>query len=275
MPFSPTVAALLAQVLTLHAQPPAEKPPAAEPAEPSNVAVPKPHPMITEVLYAVPTGDGGDASGDGKRSATGDEFIELVNPHDKPINLKGYTLTDKSLGKAGSLKFVFPDCTLQPGQVAVVFNGFECTWTGPVGDAASAPKEGHKSFGGAFVFSMKVDSTRNALSNSGDAVCLMAPDGAAIHVVKWGKGNEKLPAAKRTEEAPSATRGSVQRTGTGPDAKFAPHESVPAAGGGSAEPVRFSPGKFGTGGASSPSEPKKDAAPDEPGKPDKKKKGGG
>ena len=49
--------------------------------------VPYPHPMITEVLFAVPTGDGGDASGDGSRHVSGDEFIELVNPHDKAIQV--------------------------------------------------------------------------------------------------------------------------------------------------------------------------------------------
>jgi hypothetical protein len=52
------------------------------------------HPTITEVLFAVPTGDNGDADLDGTRSATGDEFVELYNPHDRPINLKGYILSD-------------------------------------------------------------------------------------------------------------------------------------------------------------------------------------
>ncbi len=81
-------------------------PPAAEPAP--KTLVPLPHPLITEVLYAVPTGDTGDANGDGKRSATGDEFVEIVNPHDKPIDLRGYVIADKSMGKPGALKFVFP-----------------------------------------------------------------------------------------------------------------------------------------------------------------------
>ncbi len=58
--------------------------------------VKEPHPLITEILYAVPPGAAGDAGQDGKRSATGDEFIELFNPHDKPINLKGYVLVDAS-----------------------------------------------------------------------------------------------------------------------------------------------------------------------------------
>jgi hypothetical protein len=57
-------------------------------------AVPFPHPMITEILYAVPTGVRGDANADGERQTSGDEFIEIINPHDKPINLKGYRLRD-------------------------------------------------------------------------------------------------------------------------------------------------------------------------------------
>src|SRR5437870_5538652 len=47
-----------------------------------------PHPLITEILYAVPSGERGDANADGTRDAVGDEFIELTNPHDKPIQLK-------------------------------------------------------------------------------------------------------------------------------------------------------------------------------------------
>lgn len=57
-------------------------------------AVAFPHPLITEILYAVPSGDEGDADQSGQRDAIGDEFVEIVNPHDKPIELEGYRLTD-------------------------------------------------------------------------------------------------------------------------------------------------------------------------------------
>lgn len=67
-----------------------------EPAqEPAKGLVEFPHPLITEVYFAVGPGMGGDASGDGEREANGDEFVELVNPHDKPIQLKGYTISAK------------------------------------------------------------------------------------------------------------------------------------------------------------------------------------
>src|SRR5262245_25585994 len=66
--------------------------------------VPFPHPLISEVLYAVPSGPRGDANADGVRDAIGDEFIELVNPHDKPIQLKGYKLLDADAWSPGAPK---------------------------------------------------------------------------------------------------------------------------------------------------------------------------
>src|SRR5512142_1033661 len=90
-------------------------------ADPVKPLVDYPHPLITEVLYAVPTGEAGDANGDGVRETNGDEFVELVNPHDRSINLRGYILTGKSnpdpSKKFKTLRFVFPSLTLQPGEV--------------------------------------------------------------------------------------------------------------------------------------------------------------
>ncbi len=206
-----------------------------------------PHPLITEVLFAVPTGTSGDANQDGTRDATGDEFVELVNPHDKPINLRGYRLLDKSLGKGNALSFTFPDCTLQPGEVAVVFNGYKSTIPGPVGDSGHAAESNPK-FSGARVFSMKGQSTKTSFSNTADAVILLAPgvsaSGAttnAVQIVRWGKV-DSLPAAGLNEEAPTTSKGSVQRESmTGPLAVHPPEGSV-----------SFSPGKFGIGSAPKP-----------------------
>ncbi|MCU0688782.1 MAG: lamin tail domain-containing protein, partial [Phycisphaerales bacterium] len=125
-----------------------------------------PFPLITEVLYAVPTGGEGVANGDGVRHATGDEFIEIVNPHERPIEIGGFTLSDKRASerdkkggmKSGAVRFTFPRCTLKPGQVAVVFNGCEAKWeqiNGPdgkvvgsayIGDQTTAPAGGHPAF---------------------------------------------------------------------------------------------------------------------------------
>ncbi|MCW5764839.1 MAG: lamin tail domain-containing protein [Phycisphaeraceae bacterium] len=208
---------------------------AADPGAAKAPPVKFPHPLITEILYAVPTGEKGDANHDGKRDATGDEFIELTNPHDKPIELRGYSLQDKSKGRAGSLSFTFPVLTLKPGEVAVVFNGNGATWTGPVGDEKKAPAGPNPGFGNAWVFSMKTTSQRTALANSGDAVLLVAPDRAVVSLVKWGKIEETLPQATNEEDAPLVTKSSVQRRGV--DGPFVAHD---ADGG-----LPFSPGVFG------------------------------
>ena len=54
-----------------------------------------PHPVITEVLFNVPKSDDADANADGARHSTGDEFVELFNPHPRTINLHGYTITNR------------------------------------------------------------------------------------------------------------------------------------------------------------------------------------
>src|SRR5262245_63294097 len=66
--------------------------PIAPAAQPPDTLVPYPNPLITEIHYNV-RGDG-DASMDGQRDAVGDEFVEIINPHDKPIRLRGFTLVD-------------------------------------------------------------------------------------------------------------------------------------------------------------------------------------
>jgi hypothetical protein len=191
--------------------------------------VPFPHPIITEVFYAPGRND--DASGDGKRSAQGDEFIEIVNPHDKTIRLDGYVLTDRNAPSAGQLKFVFPACTLNPGQAAVVFNGLETKPQGPSGTtrAASGP---NPSFGGALVFSMENDSSTVALANGGDYVCLTAPDGTVVQLVTWGEYDEVQPSALLRDDAPRVSGQSVQRKGL--SGEMTPHREL--------DNVSFSPG---------------------------------
>jgi len=210
-----------------------------------------PHPLITEVLYAVPGGDKGDADGDGVRSATGDEFIELVNPHDKPIELQGYVITDaEPVPKPGEpapnkdsdnrLRFVFPKLTLQPGEVVVVFNGFESKAKGPIGDSRAAAKAVNPAFHGAWVFSMKAESKYAALGNSGDCVQVLSSDGTAIQCVKWAEIEEKMPkeTAAVVDIAPES-KGSVQRSSA--TEPFVAHRTLagPHAG------ELFSPGRFG------------------------------
>lgn len=239
----------------------------AQPAEKSakpETLVPYPHPLITEVLYNVPTGEDGDASKDGIRSATGDEFVELVNPHSKPIQLKGYTLSDgknakwnQKKPKPGTKKnpapessdeppassdskdaknddarvfFTFPEMTLKPGQVVVVFNGYkgpknrkavegdkaEPEATKPGDGKQGVPKDATKEETESpkpVILSMNITSEFAAFNNTGDCVLLQDPEGNAVECISWGK-KSKPPedAAPFVERAPEG-RGSVTRSG--------------------------------------------------------------
>jgi len=192
-----------------------------------------PHPLITEVLYAVPR-EGGDANGDGTRSATGDEFIELVNPHEESIELGGYTLSDRNPEGKGRLEFRFPSLRLEPGEVVVVFNGYESSWRGPVGTARGRAGERDAALGGAWVFTMEVDSSRRALSNGGDWVLLSDPGGNPVHLVRWGDFEERPPRVPLVERAPARPKGSAARaTASGPLTSHASLSRLP-----------YSPGRF-------------------------------
>ncbi len=221
--------------------------PAAQPVAPSQPPSKPdaPHPTITEVLFAVPRQ--GDANQDGARSATGDEFVELVNPHDKPINLKGYSLRDAKRDpkpsdaspsasiNENSFRFTFPDLTLQPGEVAVVFNGFESNIPGPVGTREAAAPRNPK-FHNAYVFSVKAQTKYVALANDGDCITLISPDAVPLECIYWGAKQQPETAAV-THKAPEAS-GSIQRPA--PNADFVAHQNLP----GPAAALPFSPGKF-------------------------------
>ena len=196
---------------------------AAEGSEPEPL-VPYPHPLITGVLYAVPT-SGGDANGDGRRHATGDEFIEVTNPHDRSIALSGYRLVDRHMGERGRFAFVFPDFMLEPGQTAIVFNGFEAEWTGPVGDTHRAPPGANPAFEGAFVFTAEAANRYMALANAADFVLLENPLGVPVQVVVWGNPDQRPPTeVYHTDTIVSDTRGSVQRMG--PAEAMRPHDRI-------------------------------------------------
>lgn len=228
---------------------------------PPSATLDRAHPIITEVLYAVPPRDQGDADQDGTRQATGDEFIELLNAGDKPIDLAGYQLVDglPTKGKAAGddkshLAFTFPKATLAPGQCAVVFNGFGGTPKGEVGDATAA-KGANEHFHGALVFTMRCTTQYQALSNTNDMVVLLAPDGTALQCVRWDNRDDKdnttsKPQRGKTKQAQPADKAAPQParvmhdapkssgsvTLTALDSAFVPHIDTDA--------TLFSPGKF-------------------------------
>lgn len=183
-----------------------------------------PHPMITEVLFSVPTGEGGDANQDGTRDATGDEFVELINPHARPINLRGYILTDGGSGR-NQLRFVFPAMELPPGGVVVVFNGHGAKMAPPVGDAKAAPEKTNAKFHGSAVFTMRSTGARKGFSNAGDACILRGPNQAGLQRVRWGKAAESAGGTGFVidEVAPGVNGASVQRTGVGASGSWQSH----------------------------------------------------
>lgn len=208
---------------------------ALSPAAPAQKAD-DPLPLITEVLYAVPKGDEGDASRDGSRHATGDEFVEIHNPTDAAISLSGWTITDRNPPDAGQFLFRFPSFTLGPGETVVVFNGLEQTIPGPVGTADAAPEKGNEKFADAWVFTAGNTSSGTGFANDGDWVCLSDPKGTAVSCVLWGKPSEEPPlSGEKLVEIPRTSVASVQRTLAAGDAAFEPHPTV--------EGLRCSPGK--------------------------------
>lgn len=145
-------------------------------------AVPFPHPSITEVNFHVLLDSESDASLDGVRDAVGDEFIEIANLHDRKIDIAGYTLTDRD----ASITFTFPKLSLEPGEVAVLFNGYNTTIVGPVGGSTSAPASRNAHFNNAWIFNLGNTKRTTALNNQGDRVTLSAPDGLPVDIVMWG-----------------------------------------------------------------------------------------
>ena len=116
--------------------------------------------LINEVLFDPPSGDAGDANGDGTRSASEDEFIEFVNDSNQEVDLSGYTLFDEDNLITNEPRHTFPANTvIPPGGVYVLFGGGS-----PSGD-----------FGGAII---GVSTTGNMnLSNAGDVITIKDDQG--------------------------------------------------------------------------------------------------
>jgi hypothetical protein len=122
---------------------------------------PSPGELIINEILADPPGSAssdleGDANGDGTRSATQDEFVEVGSLAECALLLEGVRVADSQ-----EEKFTFPaDVRLEPGRVVVVFGGGT-----PLGD-----------FGGAQVFA----ASGLALNNDGDTVELIGPQGTRL-----------------------------------------------------------------------------------------------
>lgn len=116
--------------------------------------------IINEVLYDPPSGDAGDANGDGTRSASQDEFIEFVNDSNQEVDLSGFRLFDNTALTNNEPRHVFPDGTIvPPGGIYVLFGG-----GAPFGDFGTAQ--------------VAPSSTGNMnLTNGGDKITILDLDG--------------------------------------------------------------------------------------------------
>lgn len=75
--------------------------------------------LLSEFLADPPDGLAGDANGDGVRSTSGDEFLELYNLGSESVDLSGWSIHD-----GVSLRHVFPSETqLEGGAFLVIFGG--------------------------------------------------------------------------------------------------------------------------------------------------------
>jgi hypothetical protein len=162
--------------------------------------------VINEYLADPPEGGAGDANGDGTRSSSSDEFIELLNRSAEPFDVSGFKLLDSD-----AVRHVFPSGTiLPPFEAAVVFGGG--TPAGAFGNAAENKLVFKASTGGL------------SLNNSGDTIILQDAHGHIVQQIKYG----------------AAEGGAGQSINRDPDSDgptFAPHSIV------AADPGRlFSPG---------------------------------
>ena len=122
---------------------------------------------INEYLADPPDGPDGDANGDGTRSTSQDEFIEIINRTGTPLDIGGFTVSD-----AESVRFAFPAQTILPaGESAVIFGGGS-----PRGE-----------FGNAAINNL-VFTANLSLNNGGDSITLRDNSGASLESITFGAG---------------------------------------------------------------------------------------
>ena len=155
----------------------------------------------------------GDANHDGVRSASDDEFVELVNTTTHDIDIGGYQiLTRAASGTSDNVRHTFaPGTILQPCMAVVVFGGGDPDPDNPV-------------FGGARIET--ASSNGLSLSNGVGVITLRDQAQAIVNIVSYG-GSTGLNA------------GADQSLTRSPDlgAKFVQHLAADGSGG-----RRFSPG---------------------------------
>jgi len=102
--------------------------------------------VLNETLYDPPSGDAGDANGDGTRSASEDEFIEFVNNSNAPLDISGFKIYDAEqfalLPDTDEPNHTVPANTIIPANgIYVLFGGG--TPTGIPGDIIQVSTSGN------------------------------------------------------------------------------------------------------------------------------------
>lgn len=147
---------------------------------------------INEFLADPPDGLAGDANGDGARDSSQDEFIEILNRTDSPVDVGGF-----SIGDADSIRFMFPTGTIIPAnEAAVIFGGGN-----PTGE-----------FGNARVNNLVFKSALS-LNNSGDTITIKDGANNIVETVSFGS-------------AEGGANQSINRNPDGSGTTFAPHSTI-------------------------------------------------
>lgn len=175
--------------------------------------------VINEVLYD-PAFDGGnpsvgDANGDGTRSASEDEFVELVNISGGPLDLAGWTISDNQ-----GVRHIFAGGVLADGQAVVVFGGGS-----PTG-----------SFGGSLV--VTASEAGWGLGNGGDTVSVSDPSSALVAFLGYGSSGDVSASDESLVLATELDAGSG----------YISHSAAPGSGGATYSPgTRVGGAPFGAG----------------------------
>ncbi|WP_168205274.1 lamin tail domain-containing protein [Bythopirellula goksoeyrii] len=163
--------------------------------------------IVINEIHADPAADlSGDANGDGVRSATHDEFIELLNTGLSSVDIGGWTLSDDDTSSV----FSFPFATMiAPGEFVVLFGGGT-----PTG------------FGSIQVFTDD-GSIGTGLSNSGDTVQLFDDSSTPVLIASYTYGSEGGDDQSLTR-SPDGTGGFVKHSTIPPGNLFSPGTAASA-----------------------------------------------
>jgi hypothetical protein len=147
---------------------------------------------VNEFLADPPDGPLGDANGDGARSSSDDEFIEIINRTALPADVGGFSIRD-----GDSTRFTFPPGTIIPAnETAVIFGGGS-----PAGEFGNAQAN-------ELVFTAAL-----SLNNTGDTIILVDREAREVEAVTYSA-------------AEGSANQSINRNPDSAGSRFAPHSSI-------------------------------------------------